>query len=328
MASMFLTQVRDYMMARRYAKRTIDTYLHWIKFFILFHKKRHPAQLAEPEVEAFLTWLAVERHVAFKTQATALNALAFLYRHIVQRPLSLQLNFNPAKTPQKLPVVLTRPEVAALLRWIDPKYKLLAQLMYGSGLRLMEAVRLRVKDIDFDYLSVMVWQGKGNKNRRVTLALELTPSLKQQITAVQLFWQADVQNPIYAGVWLPFALAIKYPATPKELNWHYLFPSGQLSKDPQAGCIRRHHLDESCVRQAIKIAAKKAGIGKNVTCHTLRHSFATHLLESGADIRTVQEQLGHADVKTTQIYTHVLSRGGNAVKSPLSLLLHGDGGAV
>ena len=243
MASAFLTQISEYMRSRRYAKRTIETYLHWIKFFILYHKKRHPAQLAEPEVEAFLTWLAVERNVAFKTQATALNALAFLYRHILQRPLSLQLNFNPAKTPQKLPVVLTRPEVAALLRWIDPKYKLLAQLMYGSGLRLMEAVRLRVKDIDFDYLSVMVWQGKGNKNRRVTLASELTPSLKQQISAVQLFWQADGQNPVYAGVWLPFALARKYPAAPFELEWQYLFPSRQLSKDPESSKIRRHHID-------------------------------------------------------------------------------------
>jgi integron integrase len=321
MASEFLRQIHDYMQARRYAKRTIETYLYWIKFFILFHKKQHPSLLAEAEVEAFLSWLAVERRVAFKTQATALNALAFLYRHILQRPLSLQLNFNPATTPQKLPIVLTRPEVAALLRWIDPKYKLLAQLMYGSGLRLMEAVRLRVKDIDFDYLSVMVWQGKGNKNRRVTLAAELTACLKQQIAAVNLFWQADLQNPVYAGVWLPFALARKFPSAPKELNWQYLFPSGQLSKDPESGLIRRHHLDESCVRQAIKQAASKAGIQKNVTCHTLRHSFATHLLESGADIRTVQEQLGHSDVKTTQIYTHVLQRGGNAVKSPLSLLL-------
>ncbi len=275
MASEFLRQIHDFMQARRYAKRTIETYLYWIKFFILFHKKQHPSQLADAEVEAFLSWLAVERRVAFKTQATALNALAFLYRHILQRPLSLQLNFNPAITPQKLPIVLTRPEVAALLRWIDPKYKLLAQLMYGSGLRLMEAVRLRVKDIDFDYLSVMVWQGKGNKNRRVTLAAELTACLKQQIAAVNLFWQADLQNPVYAGVWLPFALARKFPSAPKERNWHYLFPSAQLSKDPESGLIRRHHLDESCVRQAIKQAARKAGIQKNVTCHTLRHFLET-----------------------------------------------------
>jgi integron integrase len=326
MASSFLQQVADYMRTRRYAKRTIETYQHWIRFYILFHKKQHPSQLGNAEVEQFLTWLAVERHVAFKTQSSALNALVFLYREFLQQPLSLQLNFNAAKTPPKLPVVLTRAEVGALLRWIDPKYKLLTQLMYGSGLRLMEAVRLRVKDIDFDYLSVMVWQGKGNKNRRVTLASELVPALRQQIIHVERLLDADMQNPIYSGVWLPYALALKNPAAPKQLGWHYLFPSNQLSRDPESALIRRHHLDETCVRKAIKFAAFQAKIQKNVTCHTLRHSFATHLLESGADIRTVQEQLGHSDVKTTQIYTHVLSRGGNAVKSPLSLLLHGGNG--
>ena len=323
MTSPFLQQLADYMRTRRYAKRTIETYLHWVRFFILFHKKQHPAQLGNVEVEQFLTWLAVERNVAFKTQSTALNALVFLYREFLQQPLSLQLNFNAAKTPAKLPVVLTRAEVVALFRWIDPKYKLLAQLMYGSGLRLMEAVRLRVKDIDFDYLSVMVWQGKGNKNRRVTLACELVASLRQQIINVERWFDADLQNPSYSGVWLPFALSLKYPAAPRQLGWHYLFPSQQLSCDPESKLIRRHHLDETCVRKAIKFAALQAKIQKNVTCHTLRHSFATHLLESGADIRTVQEQLGHADVKTTQIYTHVLQRGGNAVKSPLSLLMHG-----
>lgn len=309
------------MVSRRYAKRTVDTYVYWIRFYILFHHKRHPNQLSDAEVEQFLSYLANQRTVAVKTQATALNALSFLYRHIILRPLSLNLNFNKARVPQKLPVVLTRIEVQQLLALIDPKYKLLAQLMYGSGLRLMEAVRLRVKDIDFDYLSVMVWQGKGNKNRRVTLAPELVPALNLQIEHVQQYFQVDLHNPAYAGVWLPFALARKYPAAPKEIGWHYLFPSGVLSQDPESKLIRRHHLDETTVRRAIKMAAQRAKIQKNVTCHTLRHSFATHLLEAGVDIRTVQEQLGHSDVKTTQIYTHVLQRGGNAVKSPLSLLL-------
>ncbi|MFC4656515.1 integron integrase [Rheinheimera marina] len=322
MASQFLQQVADFMRTRRYAKRTIETYLHWIRFFILYHNKQHPSELGNAQVEQFLTWLAVERHVAFKTQSSALNALVFLYREFLQQPLSLQLNFNTANTPPKLPVVLTRAEVAALLRWIDPKYKLVAQLLYGSGLRLMEAVRLRVKDIDFDYLSVMVWQGKGNKNRRVTLAAELIPPLQQQIAMAERWFDADLLNPVYSGVWLPYALALKYPAAPRQLGWHYLFPSAQLSQDPESKQIRRHHIDETCVRRAIKAAAFQAKIQKNVTCHALRHSFATHLLESGADIRTVQEQLGHSDVKTTQIYTHVLSRGGNAVKSPLSLLLN------
>lgn len=321
MASPFLDYVREFMVSRRYAKRTVDTYLYWIRFYILFHHKRHPNQLSDADVEQFLSYLANQRTVAVKTQATALNALSFLYRHIILRPLSLNLSFNKARVAQKLPVVLTRLEVQQLLALIEPKYKLLAQLLYGSGLRLMEAVRLRVQDIDFDYLSVLIWQGKGNKNRRVTLAPELIPALKLQIEHVKQYFQADLHNPTYAGVWLPFALARKYPAAPKEIGWHYLFPSALLSEDPESKCIRRHHVDETTVRRAIKVAAKRAKIQKNVTCHTLRHSFATHLLEAGVDIRTVQEQLGHSDVKTTQIYTHVLQRGGNAVKSPLSLLL-------
>jgi integron integrase len=321
MASPFLEYIADFMRTRRYAKRTIATYLYWIRFYILHNNKQHPNALGDLEVEQFLSFLSNQRSVAVKTQATALNALSFLYKHIVQRPLSLQLNFNKARIAQKLPVVLTQAEIQQLLLVIDPKYKLIAQLLYGSGLRLMEAVRLRVQDIDFDYLSVMVWQGKGNKNRRVTLAAELVPVLHIQIHHVKQYFQADFQNPQYAGVWLPFALARKYPAAPKDLGWQYLFPSSQLSVDPESKLLRRHHIDETTVRRAIKLAARQAKIKKNVTCHTLRHSFATHLLKSGADIRTVQEQLGHSDVKTTQIYTHVLKHGASGVKSPLSQLL-------
>ncbi|MDX3774019.1 integron integrase [Chromatiaceae bacterium AAb-1] len=321
MASPFLEYIADYMRTRRYARRTIDTYLYWIKFYILHNKKQHPNALGDQEVEQFLSFLSNQRNVAVKTQATALNALSFLYKHIIQRPLSMQLNFNQSRVAQKLPVVLTRVEMQQLLSVIDPKYKLLAQLLYGSGLRLMEAVRLRVQDIDFDYLSVMVWQGKGNKNRRVTLAAELVPVLHIQIHQVEQYFQVDCHNSQYAGVWLPYALARKYPAAPKEIGWQYLFPSSQLSIDPESKLLRRHHIDETTVRRAVKLAAKQAKIKKNVTCHTLRHSFATHLLEAGSDIRTVQEQLGHSDVKTTQIYTHVLKQGGNAVKSPLSQLL-------
>jgi len=321
MASPFLQYIAEFMYARRYAKRTVDSYVYWIKMYILFNKKQHPSQLAEQDVERFLSYLTNQRNVAPRTQASALNALSFLYKTVLQKPLSLNLSFNRSQLSPKLPVVLTRGEVVALLKVIEPRYKLLAQLMYGSGLRLMEAVRLRVHDIDYDYLSVMVWQGKGNKNRRTTLAAELATTLKQQTQFVLQYFQADLANPDYAGVWLPYALARKYPTAAKELGWQYLFPSVQLSVDPDVKQLRRHHLDESCVRREIKIAAKKAGINKNVTCHTLRHSFATHLLESGADIRTVQEHLGHSDVRTTQIYTHVLNRGAAGVKSPLSSLL-------
>lgn len=321
MSSPFLDYVAEFMTARRYARRTVDTYIYWIRFYILFCKKQHPAKLGDHDVERFLNYLANQRHVAPKTQATALNSLSYLYNKVLQQPLSLNLEFNRSHVSPKLPVVLTRAEIAALLNVIEPKYKLIAQLMYGSGLRLMEAVRLRVQDIDYDYFSVMVWQGKGNKNRRVTLASELVPSLKQQTQLVMQYFQADIANPDYAGVWLPYALARKNPNAPKQIGWHYLFPSIKLSEDPESKQIRRHHLDESCVRREIKIAASKAKIAKNVTCHTLRHSFATHLLESGADIRTVQEQLGHTDVRTTQIYTHVLNRGASGVRSPLSQLL-------
>ncbi|CAM3686921.1 integron integrase [Rheinheimera salexigens] len=320
MPSPFLQYISEFMFARRYAKRTVETYLYWIKFYIVYCDKQHPSKLGDADVERFLSYLSNQRNVAPRTQATALNALCFLYRNVLQKPLSLTLNFNKSQISTKLPIVLTQYEVSNLLRVIDPKYKLLAQLMYGSGLRLMEAVRLRVHDIDYDYLSVLVWQGKGNKNRRVTLASELVTTLKQQTHYVLQYFQADLVNPVYAGVWLPHALARKYPNAPREIGWQYLFPSGQLSQDPDTKLIRRHHLDETCVRRAIKCAAKQAQINKNVTCHTLRHSFATHLLQAGADIRTVQEQLGHSDVKTTQIYTHVLKQGGNAVKSPLSQL--------
>ena len=320
-SSPFLQYITEEMYTRRYAKRTVETYLHWIKFFILFHKKRHPKDLQEEHVEQFLTHLAVKRNVAVQTQALALNALSFLYKEIIKRPLTLSLNFNQAAKPRKLPVVLTKPEIKQLFHCIDPQYLLLAQLLYGSGLRLMEAVRLRVNTIDFDYLSLMIWHGKGGKHRRVTLAPELIEPLRRQVSLVDAFYQQDMQTTDFAGVWLPSALARKYPAAPKELGWQYLFPSARLSIDPQFNVLRRHHIDESGLQKAVRFAAKKVGISKNVTCHTLRHSFATPLLEAGSDIRTVQEQLGHSDVKTTQIYTHVLKQGGNAVKSPLSQLL-------
>jgi len=318
MESVFLTYVKEQMWTKRYAKRTIESYIYWIKGFIIFNDKKHPDKCHDIEVELFLTYLTTQLNVAPKTQALALNALVFLYREILKTPLTLNLNFNKSTAQPKLPVVLTINEISSLLNKIRSSHALPCKLMYGSGLRLMEAVRLRVQDIDFDYLSIMVWHGKGGKHRRVTLAKELVTPLKQQIAAAKLLYQQDVRNAYYQGVWLPNALVRKYPSAAMNLSWHYLFPAIRLSTDPESNKLRRHHIDETGLRKFVKKAAKDANIEKNVTCHTLRHSFATHLLQRGADIRTVQEQLGHSDLRTTQIYTHVIEAGGNGVRSPLS----------
>ena len=319
--SPFLSYIIEFMYSRHYAKKTIETYVHWIKQYILFHHKQHPEQLSETHVEQFLTYLVVKRNVAQKTQALALNAISFLYREILSRPLELNMRFKHSKVERKIPVVLTRSEVSLLLGTIKPEYKLMAQLLYGSGLRLMELIRLRYQDIDFDYGVIRVWQGKGGKNRQVTLAKELYHPLKDQQTTVENLYRYDVQQPDYTGVNMPTAMERKYPNASKTLSWQYLFPSRILSVDPKTNLTKRHHINPSSLQKAIKYASKQAQIQKTVTCHTLRHSFATHLLESGADIRTVQEQLGHSDVKTTQIYTHVLERGATGVTSPLSHLL-------
>lgn len=318
--SPFLSRIYDEMMRRRYAKRTIETYLHWIKGYIVFHNKQHPSLLGDADVEAYLDHLVLSRNVAGATQALVLNALSFLYKEILRTPLSAELKFVKSQKPRKLPVVLTRTEMGTLLAHINNRYYLPAALMYGSGLRLMEAVRLRVQDIDFDYCCVRVWNGKGGKHRTVTLAPELKKNLHTQIQQVENLLSRDLTNPTYDGVWLPHALRRKYISANKSLNWQYLFPSDRLSSDPENAMTRRHHIDESGLQKAIKASAQKAGIRKPVSAHTLRHSFATHLLASGADIRTVQDQLGHTDIKTTQIYTHVLQMGGNAVRSPLSTL--------
>ena len=319
--SQFLASVERYMYQRRYAKRTIETYLLWIRRFIVFHQKRHPSTMGDTQVEEFLNYLVLERHVAAQTQALVLNALTFLYREIVKQPLSLRLNFVKSHKPRKLPVVLTVDEVAGLIANTTPKYFPLVALLYGSGLRLMESVRLRTQDIDFDYSCVRIWNGKGGKHRTVTLAPDLHRHLRAQIIQVEDLLSIDLRDPEYGGVWLPTALRHKYQDANRQLGWHYLFPSAKTSVDPETGLKRRHHIDETSLQKAIRGAAKSAGIKKTVTAHTLRHSFATHLLAAGADIRTVQDQLGHADLRTTQIYTHVLQMGGNAVKSPLSAVL-------
>lgn len=318
--SPFLQKVSDEMIRRRYAKRTIQTYIHWIRRFILFHQKRHPDTMGDAEVEAFLDHLVLQREVAGGTQALVLNTLCFLYKEVIGRPLSLDLKFVKSQRPRKLPVVLTEEEIVHLFEAIKADYYLPAALMYGSGLRLMEAVRLRVKDIDFDYCCIRVWNGKGGKHRTVTMAPELKSALRAQVTKVDAYLMFDVKKSEFEGVWMPHALRHKYQTANKSLDWQYLFASARLSRDPESGRVRRHHIDETAVQKAIRLAARDAGIKKSVTPHTLRHSFATHLLASGADIRTVQDQLGHTDVKTTQIYTHVLQMGGNAVRSPFSRL--------
>jgi len=319
--SPFLNSIVDYMLTRQYSLRTVETYLTWIKSFINFHDKRHPSSMGDNEVERYLEHLALKANVSPRTQATALNSLAFMYKHIIKNELSLNLDFARSKRQPKLPVVMTKEEVKLLLEKLGKRYYLIAGLMYGSGLRVMEAVQLRVQDIDFDYKCIRVWNGKGKKHRVVTLALELIPLIRNQIIQVNEYLQLDSNNEQYAGVWMPNALERKYPTANKTLAWQYLFPSYKLSADPETGEIRRHHFHHTGIRKAVKKAVKDANLKKLITPHTLRHTFATHLLQSGADIRTVQAQLGHSDIRTTQIYTHVLQQGANGVTSPLSNLL-------
>jgi integron integrase len=294
--------------------------MDWIKRFILFHGKRHPKEMGAEEVGKFLTYLAVERNVAPATQNQALNALVFMYRQVLNQPLDEIQGAVRAKEKKRLPIVLTVDEVGRLLRQLNGVYWLGACLMYGSGLRLMECLRLRVMHLDFDRRAIYVIDGKGGKDRVVTLADELIVPLQRHLHYVKGVHEKDLADG-YGEVYLPYALARKYPNAPREWRWQYIFPAAERSQDPRSDVMRRHHLYEKNLQRAIKLAVKKAGIDKPATCHTLRHSFATHLLQRGMDIRTVQEQLGHSDVKTTQIYTHVLNRGGNAVISPLAGVL-------
>lgn len=320
-ASPFLQSIREFMLVRRYSRRTIDTYLYWIRLFILYHDKRHPRELGPAEVEQFLSYLVVKRNVAAATQAIVLNALVFLYGKFLNQPLGEIGAFRRSWRQPKLPIVLTPEEVRCVLQALSDDHRLMASMLYGSGLRRIELVRLRVRDVDTDNLQLRIWNGKGAKHRLTTLAPEIVPQLLLQIRRVAVLLEQDRQHPGYAGVWMPDALDRKYLGAPKSLNWQYLFPASKLSYDPGTTLLRRHHFDESALNRMIRVGARAAGIAKDVTCHTLRHSFATHLLQAGADIRTVQQQLGHADVKTTEIYTHVLKQGAHGVKSPLSTLL-------
>ncbi len=318
--SPFLTEIYEFMLARNYSKRTIKTYISWIKDFIYFNNKQHPKTLGAKDVEQYLTYLAVQRNVAPSTQSVALNALVFLYEKFLEKPLGDVSAFTRTKKQTKLPVVLTQEEVKCLFNYIPTSYKLPIGILYGSGLRRMELVRLRVQDIDLDMKQIRVWNGKGFKHRLTTLAEELLPAIERQIMRVKVYLAEDLENPTYAGVWMPYALERKFLSANKTLGWQYLFPATRLSVDPHSKKLRRHHIDESIINKVIKKAGHNAGISKTISCHTLRHSFATHLLQSGVDIRTVQQQLGHADVKTTEIYTHILKQGASGVKSPLSQL--------
>lgn len=311
-----LDQVRDALRLRHYSIRTEDTYIQWIKRYILFHNKTHPRDLGEAKISAFLTDLAVNKHVSASTQNQALSALLFLYQQVLGIKLDWLDNVVRAKRPKRLPVVLSRGEIQRVLKLISGTNGLIARLMYGTGMRLMEVMRLRIKDIDFSYKQVLIRSGKGDKDRVTLLPDILIPELLQQIDRVKELHQADLAEG-YGRVHLPFALARKYPNADREFTWQYVFPSLKRSTDPRSGMTGRHHLDEKNIQRAIRYAARKAGINKLISSHTLRHSFATHLLEQGYDIRTIQELLGHKDVSTTMIYTHVMGRGGKGVISPL-----------
>jgi integron integrase len=299
-----------------YSYRTEAQYVQWIRRFILFHDKRHPALMGAPEVESFLTHLAVERRVAAPTQNQAKAAILFLYKQVLGQELDWLDGVTTAKASAHLPVVLTVEEVRAVLGRLTGTNWLIASLLYGSGLRLMEAVRLRVKDVEFARREVLVRDGKGGKDRVTMLPDRLADPLRDHLARVRRLHDADLAAG-YGEVYLPFALERKYPRAGREWGWQYVFPARRLSLDPLSDRVRRHHLDEKGVQRAMKAAVRDAGVAKPASPHTLRHSFATHLLQSGHDIRTVQELLGHRDVATTMVYTHVLNRGGRGVLSPM-----------
>ena len=311
-----LDQVRHRCRVKHYSIRTESCYVDWIRRFILFHDKRHPADMGAPEVEAFLSHLAVNRNVAASTQNQALAAILFLYREVLEIELPWLEGVTRAKRPPRLPVVLSESEVQRLLAQLEGTPLLIASLLYGSGLRLMEALRLRVKDVDLERKEIIVRSGKGGKDRHTVLPTRLIPSLRAQIDRVKTLHEQDLLDDL-APVYLPHALERKYPNAGRELAWQFLFPAEKPSVDPRTGVRRRHHIHEARFQRAMKKAVRRAGLNKPASSHTLRHSFATHLLERGYDIRTVQELLGHKDVRTTQIYTHVLNRGGQGVRSPL-----------
>ena len=318
-APRLLEQVREAIRVRHYSLRTEQTYVGWIKRFILFHGKRHPRDMGGQEVQQFLSHLAVAGHVAASTQSQALSAVLFLYQQVLKQDIGWLDDVVRAKQPHRVPVVLTQDEVKAVLAHLSGTTWIMATLLYGAGLRLLECLRLRVKDVDFTYNQIVVRDGKGRKDRVTMLPQQVKAPLQRHLHDVQQLHVQDVQAG--AGhVYLPYALERKYPNASREWIWQYVFPAARPSRDPRTGIIRRHHIHKLVLQRAVHAAVRKANIPKPASGHTLRHSFATHLLEAGYDIRTVQELLGHKDVSTTMIYTHVLHRGGRGVKSPADLL--------
>lgn len=312
-----LDRVHSVARVRHLSLGTERAYSDWIRRYILFHRKRHPEEMGVEEIRQFLSHLAVDGRVAASTQNVALCALLFLYRDVLGVELPYVEGIQRAKRPTRVPVVFTRAEASALLSHLTGTYKLIAGLLYGSGLRLMmEALRLRVKDLDFEYAEILVRAGKGEKDRRTILPRPLVEPLRRQLDGVRLLHEQDMREG-FGEVYLPYALARKYPAAAREWAWQYVFPSSKLSTDPRSGVTRRHHASADSRQREVKRAIRLARITKHGGCHTLRHSFATHLLEDGYDLRTIQELLGHADVRTTQIYTYVLNKGGRGVRSPL-----------
>ena len=314
-----LDRMRDLLRTEHYSMRTEKTYVQWAKRFVLFHRKRHPSAMGAPEVNEFLTHLAVERHVSASTQGQALAAILFLYRDVLGEELPWLTDLIRAPRNEPAPVVLTQHEVRRLLGQMSGTTHLVARLLYGTGMRLLEGLRLRVKDLDFETGELIVRSGKGNKDRATTLPRVVVPALKEHMGEARLLHDRDVAEG-FGRVWMPDALEVKYPNASISWPWQWVFPAAQRSIDPRSGIERRHHLGAQVIQRAVREAVQRSGITKAATPHTLRHSFATHLLAAGHDIRTVQELMGHADVRTTMIYTHVLGLGASGVRSPLDAL--------
>jgi len=318
-APKLLDRVRDKIRLKHYSLRTEEAYTDWIKRFIFHHGKRHPEGMGAVEVAAFLTYLAVVGKVAASTQNQAKSALLFLYREVLEIDLPWLDNVERAKAPKRLPVVLTRDEVQAVLSRLIGTHRLIGGLLYGTGMRIMECLRLRVKDVEFSRREILIRDGKGFKDRVTMLPASSIEAFQAHLLRVRELYERDLIEGV-APVFLPYALSRKYPGAGREWGWQYAFPAAGISEDPRTGELRRHHLLDQAFQRAMKQAVREAGLVKPATPHTLRHSFATHLLESGYDIRTVQELLGHSDVSTTMIYTHVLNRGGRGVVSPLDMV--------